>query len=76
MGTIHAGAPDSNRYQRMYQALCKGLRTTLELCQECNDMAVHSTIAEMRQAGYPVSKAQFLVKINGRKVYAYYLVMS
>ena len=75
-GQIHAGSPDCQRYQKIYHALRTGVKTTIQLVNLCHDCAPHSTIAEMRRAGYPIAPAEYRGRTEeGRKVYAYELVI-
>jgi hypothetical protein len=77
MGSIHAGSPENERYIRTYKVIRKlGLASTLDIQKHTNDLSVHSTISEMRKAGYPISPAIYVGKRNNRKIYAYELLVK
>ncbi len=48
--------------------------TTFELFQTCNDMAPHTTIAELRANGINISPATYIGKVGKRRVFKYYLI--
>jgi hypothetical protein len=47
--------------------------TTFEIFQASNDMAVHSTVSELRANGLDVSPAIYVGKIGKRRVFKYVL---
>ena len=74
---IHAANPEtSNRLGRAL-TLLKNKRgvgaTTYELHAETNDMAPHTTIAELRASGYNIRTQYDGMTSRGRRIYRYIL---
>ena len=71
---LHCGHPGrSQRLARMLNVMID-LRsaTSLQLQKRTGSMAVHADISDLRQCGYPISKAHYLRTTDeGRKIYAY-----
>ncbi len=77
MGTIHAAKyRNSARLQSVHRALLDGPKTSAELRQLTNGVAIHSDIAELRAGGVPVAPAEYVGRSeDNRKIYRYRLAI-
>lgn len=75
-GKIHAATDRSARLQALVRVLMRrpsAGATTHEIAQATGDLAVHSTVAELRHRGYRIGCRYERRTAAGRKVYRYRL---
>lgn len=69
-----ANLAKSKRLQAVFKALQTGPKTTSQLARIFDDMAIHSTVAEIRAQGHKILCSLREVTDEGRRVYLYRLM--